>query len=456
MKKNNSWKVLFLVAIVGLCLAGCAQAAGPLTKTIDGNDLGRLDSNLDYQAARELAQLQIDTIILDPTNDAWTDKSVISGSTPLFLAGIEEPSYYEFKVTTDGRDSGYVLVNINRSDLLVPQMSTDGTTVSEQLQVAAGSKNVTIYRYNYRDYVAESNATRSLGQPVAIRGYAGVKSLTGTRSSGFDSENYRESKKRFSTAVREEGCNPQYSRTTLDAYYADLDRQTRAPETIKSKTVYLKNIFVTGTGKRTADYTQPLLPNGVNVTGCGPTAWSIVYAYWFRFKGKTNLFNGTTENLPEVQYGDDTGIVRDVQDEIGKIVRRYYVSGGTAVHPDDMPRGERYGQRYGYSTSSHQQWAYSIWDHHPAASFVYKEISGDRPVICTMDLDSSIFEIMPDHYLVVEAIKKKYVKESGDIKEARLLLNYGWGSYPREWIYYYTDVSGRSTKNFWDFYSLRF
>ncbi len=79
--------------------------------------------------------------------EGWTSDSRVVVGYPIYLPGIEEPSYYEFKVKTGDKDAGYILVNTNQSDVPVPELCISGPTMTELYRRRIGARPFKIYRY---------------------------------------------------------------------------------------------------------------------------------------------------------------------------------------------------------------------------------------------------------------------------------------------------------------------
>jgi hypothetical protein len=485
MKKAIIVYISITVLIV-LLAASCSMVSGPSgQKLVIGNDL---DSNMDLQGAREVARLKLEEWVADPSSDGWDDSAELTTATPVYMAGIEAPSYYEFKVETDVGDAGYILVNVNLTDILVPQLATIGTTICEELKTAAGDEKAKIYRYSHLDFAAETLNRSGEGTLAAVRDGNGIRSVIGTRSQADENERYQQFRKGFTCDVQDAGSYPFYNRDVLQQYYAEDD--TRAPEPKPKKyTTQLKHsyIAINGTQQRTAPHGQTRIDftdddidwgafftlnwgNLVNTThsttmpvGCGPTAWSIVYAYWKDFKGKTELFDGGTTGF---SFSND---VRKAQVKIAKKMGTWHfddlwniipTSENGLTWPDDFYKGEQYARSFGYGTSVKRVNAYVWfdWDRDKAANWVYKYIEKDWPVVALFNTDNKFGDYFPTHYSVVEKAVKYQIKGTSDVKELGMYLNYGGGSVKKggltgEFVYYITH-RGKSTLMFWDFYTV--
>lgn len=178
----------------------------------------------------------------------------------------------------------------------------------------------------------------------------------------------------------------------------------------------------TGPYWHTPSWDQPNDTAGYPV-GCGNTAWAIVYAYWQRFKSKTNLFPGV--DLSRMSRAADCpfgGSISNVMWEIGRLTETEYGENDDGTYGSTlnakMPQGISYARNQGYSSASCVRWVggeRTKWD------AVDAEILADRPVILSICHDGTG---SADHFVTLEATA--YVSRTGS-DAVGYLANFGWG-----------------------------
>ena len=131
-------------AVLSFLLAGCAETT--LSPPVAPEAIV-----LTKERAVELAQEEVREIASGGRTYVWNASSAVTDAFPVYLDGIEGVSYYECKVVTDGKESGYVLVNVNGSDVTVTEASEEGTTLNEYYEEATGRsrEELAVYRYGF-------------------------------------------------------------------------------------------------------------------------------------------------------------------------------------------------------------------------------------------------------------------------------------------------------------------
>ena len=108
---------------------------------------------LTKERAVELAQEEVREIASGGRTYVWNASSAVTDAFPVYLDGIEGVSYYECKVVTDGKESGYVLVNVNGSDVTVTEASEEGPSAFEDTKNGrtVWNSHKWVYAFNMKD-----------------------------------------------------------------------------------------------------------------------------------------------------------------------------------------------------------------------------------------------------------------------------------------------------------------
>lgn len=210
----------------------------------------------------------------------------------------------------------------------------------------------------------------------------------------------------------------------------------------------LNNTF--STGWHLPQWTQ--VRNTTNVlSGCGPLALAMMYAYHRQFTGKTKLFNGLdlNSNVPtpygtypaSSTMGSYNQIIKDVAFQIGADCGANYGASGTGVNINALENdGELYGDRLGYDVHLDSDFGGDFTKGKTALG----HIRGERPCMFQFDSDRNG---SVDHYGAIEGVKymeRKYVWNWYNW-EMWYLVNYGWGN-TRQWICVDAQYSSNATE----------
>jgi hypothetical protein len=384
---------------------------------------------LDEREALLVAQNEVEGMASGSNGDWPVGAKAVKGF-PVFTPGQKLPSYYECKIVdTKGQSAGYVLVNVDRSDLLVPEAAVEGPTITEGYRERLRSKELKVMRLDWLRSVAVASSATDLtrgGVHTGILDSIGFSADGGKRGSEAVQNRLLVD---YSDAYEEARCFPFYDLVSLDEYYAEIEEEI---EMIKSRGTRARwrtiSASLNGTFSasrwHTPAWRQFEKPNG-HAIGCGNTAWAITLAYFKQFHGKTGLFNGVNVNT------------RVMSEEIKDCMRRCAVLCDTwdvaeqgLTWPWKMPRGIGYAAEKGYASSSCSRKRgseYSKFDR------VYNHLLVDKPAILLMHHDGIGGA---DHYIVIEAgrktQKKKYRRWRN--RDVKYLCNFGWGG-TRKWIY---------------------
>lgn len=411
--------------------------------------------------ARGIAQDMLDDMSQDPLL-GWDESSHIAGCYPIYLPGLDAPSYFEFKVKNAEKDAGYILVNVDESDILVPEVSTEGLTLTEMYEKETWEMDLKVVRYNCVRSTAklqedEKNAPAIIAS-IGFSQYGGISlhdsqySANGIklRNRGDDPllEEIESYDQQYQEKVSEKNCVPWETREGLDEYYESvhsLEEETATEEESAVERMYTPRKRV-GTRRRRflrrrflndwhlPQWYQPRNSAGYPV-GCGNVAWAMVYAYWKQFKGKSALFDGTDLLYLYEPGSCNSGIVNDVMWEIFDLTETSHGenSGGKygLTRPSRMAQGIEYAKRKGYNEAYVTRWRGSQSNKFRA---IEEEIENDRPVILLIHDEGFGF---PRHYVAVEGT---YYYKEGLKKSLGYYANFGWGTRDenaglRKWIF---------------------
>jgi len=360
------------------------------------------------------------------------------------LDGVEDVSYYECKVQINGVDAGYVLVNINQTDVLIPQYSTEGKTSSEELSKESGIsvENLQVFRHNWFEMLAEKKTAEGLGDgiPVIARGFDGTGEFR--KGKNLDNTRLQNIRAQFRQRVQQaDGVNSLYIKSAIKQLHA---KDSLIAEALKkypqglSKAAYtdrwtsdeLNNTF--SSGWHLPKWYQVTNEAGM-LSGCGPLGVTMIYAYHRQFNGKTKLFNGVDLNPLSGLSGCGQQPVKDITFQIGVDCGAKYGSSVTSTTLNGLENGgELYGDRLGYDVHMDQDLGGDFTKGKTALSHIRSE----RPCGFAFDSDRDGWT---DHFGTIEGVKyleRKYVWNWYN-REMWYLTNYGWynaGVGKREWI----------------------
>jgi hypothetical protein len=361
------------------------------------------NQRISKEAAMEIAQKEVDYRVNFSENSKWTFKSKVVDAFPIFMDGIENVCYYECKIMTDGLDAGYILVNVNQTDLLISESSQEGITLTERYRAKLDRDDFMVLRYDwFRSTAVEkpSGVVNSHGNVLASIGLE----ETATPENAID--NYRD-------AVLAEGCIPVYSKKEIEDYYQDLQssgytlnwgHNAWAGGDYRDITAELEHKCWCNRNNEcfyTPRWRQFEKSNG-HAIGCGNTAWAIVYGYWAKCKNYNRLFDGDVSDGEKIkQCMRDCARYTETSDVTWKGKKMARTS------PSKMDQGIRYAKNKGYSRSTVQV---KLGSEYNKFDDVKRYLDADKPCIVLVTYTTQIF---PDHYVVIEKGSKRQKKVLG-------------------------------------------
>lgn len=348
------------------------------------------------EVARTLAENELVGFV-SSGESSWTADSKVTELFPVYLPGKTDPSYYECKIETNGSDAGYILVNVDAADLPIVEASESGKTVTEIYREKYGD-DISVIRYSpfYSEILK--------GRLSDGRGVNEILDQIGWENS--DTIN------RLKNAVTAEGVYPGYKKEELEDLHKEALLSARAETRVIAAS--LKN--------PTEKYYQHRLASNGSPVGCGPTAWTIVYAYWKNYKNFNKLFDGKNPD----------SCCHSVMEEIAELCDTTYGKTYGMTLPSKMDNGINYALKYGYSRSNVTN---ENGTYYPKFADIEGSLRGDRPVIMGIHADG-IGAI--DHYVVVVGARKQQKKVLGKWKDRGWITyqcNFGWNEGTDRWIY---------------------
>jgi hypothetical protein len=375
---------------------------------------------LSKSAAVDIARQEVQYRARFGQGSKWKAQSQVVEAYPIYLDGIPGVSYYECKVITGKKDAGYILVNINKNDLLIPESSQEGITLTERYRKMLGREDFAVLRYDWFRSVAveqQSGPDNSFGEKLA--------------DIGFDETSTpRNAVEQFRASVLARGCFPIYQKKDLKTYYNSISVDIAGDHgsgagmgaggggDYRDITAELTNSdWVDREGKKfhTPRWNQFKKPNG-HVIGCGPTAWAIVYGYWDKSKGKSRLFKDDWSDIQDCM--SECARLTDTRDVYERTKKWAYTP------PRNMADAIKYAKNKGYGSSSCKR--VQKLNEFNKFDVIYSELNADKP--CILMLNQSGFGF-PNHYVVVEKATKRQKKKlrGWDDRDVFFTVNYGWG-----------------------------
>lgn len=229
--------------------------------------------------AKQIASEEIAAMLGSCNSVGWTASSQVTDAFPVHLPGKPSPSYYECKIMTDGQPGGYVLVNVDQTDKLIPESTNEGTTNTEQFQQSLGRADIQVIRIVWFHYIATEQQSDEI---IASTGFAPLQPQgLSKKSSGADFTVEENVLSEWSNLIASKGCHPLYTQEQLAQMYTEMDEEQLA-KSLEYRWVTAELDEVFRCGWHTPQWEQIAHPTKSSAVGCGPTAWAIVYAYWRR------------------------------------------------------------------------------------------------------------------------------------------------------------------------------
>ncbi len=383
----------------------------------------------------------------------WPQGAKVKDAFPIYMDGIESVSYYECKVVNQDKDAGYVLVNANKTDIIIPESTTEGVTVTEMYRKKLNRDDFLVIRYDWlRNVAVELTDAVPKATPGEILSSIGFDSNDGEQEGKVDAPTSSADMDvigELQDILQENRVFPIYDEQILDDYYNEeepaVEEEEETDASYRDIMDVLNHTFHRSGRWHTPAWRQIRKPNRQAI-GCGNAAWAIVYGYWRQHKRKTNLFNG--DNVDTTNSGQDS-IAQCMRDCAAYTETRDVINNQGFTWPRKMCQGIQYAKEKGYRISSCRRIRgneFSKFDQ------VFSWIQADKPAIF---LISSKGRMAADHYVVIEGAckRQKRNRRKWRNRDVRYLVNWGHGiGTPPKWIY--VREFGRNTHRVYSGFSI--
>jgi hypothetical protein len=182
--------------------------------------------------------------------------------------------------------------------------------------------------------------------------------------------------------------------------------------------------------RHTPDWYQHRIDN-YHPVGCGPVAWAMVYAYWFQFNGKSQLFSAPDTATrgggdPAVTAAMDE-LVHDTETDHGQFNTQVY----GRTWPGNFCGGVDYAKTRGYR---HSRCLRVRGTEFEKFQHVKRYLEADKPVVLLIKADGR--GMILNHLVVIERARIKQEKVNGNWRDrdVEYFVNYGWGESDSKWI----------------------
>lgn len=353
---------------------------------------------------------------------------------PIYAHGVDGVAYYEIWFTEDDKAvEGWLLISATDKDHPIVNFSM-GTPYSSRLSDVTDA-STKIYRFGVSYFTAEKDdqkigeygvmPTFVTARNSTLSGSGEVNTLTGLeRHSGAEEplegrdfyaiEDYESLKQIFPT---------NYYTTQREQDAKEMTGMLK--EQVISRDPYSYR-WVSGSKTYFTQIAANTSSNNTNCwSGCNNNAWTNVYGWWDRNKGKSNL-------IPTTYYGETSPLYRNtwarqavvdpVQMSIYDYCDTYCSNGGGWTYWSKMHRGYQYASSKGYGYNYQYQWCNSKG--------------------CNVNLANIATEGIANRYeeIVIGANSHMYV-------------GYGWAQQPSNtnatWAYCYPGWSTNNSDNVW-------
>lgn len=198
--------------------------------------VGASDDTTPRNRAFSVAANVLDDMVLEGMS-GWTRESKLANAFPVYIEGVGGVSYYEVKVVTGGRSSGYILVNVNGADIEVPEITMNGVTTTERFRGQLGRDDLKVVRYDWFASGAKSADKEAL---LAVIGFDGTEQVRRVSTDDW-SATVLAFDARYRELASSQKCVPYEDRASLDEYYTELSAASAASGPERPLDTYYRN-----------------------------------------------------------------------------------------------------------------------------------------------------------------------------------------------------------------------
>jgi len=372
----------------------------------------------------------------------------------------DEPVYFEFAVETEGKDDGSIVVNVDRTELVVPEINVGGVALFKMYEDLVDLDEVFLIRHNaFRSLAFNKKTANAEPSVIAYAGFDGGEP-TPKEIGGFYNE-YRTQSIRTKTRNKRKAMivarSPE-ERRAFDLYYKTVDQQLAevkdggdecsrslhrhsmgrmiTPYSWMSQET-LSHIYgwIGGHAWRLPQFFQTTRTRhlkscdyiciGEEPVGCTNRAFASVFAYWDSFhSGFSYLFEG-----PAV-WRDETccGVDSEADGVMWRLNELLDTSEGWTSHAKYL-KAVDYLKERGHC-------GYIDRDAHANYYQIEEDIREDKPVILSVDADA---DVETDYVVAISSAFSRYRVACRDGSRAPFTLleqafYVNWGSTSQKWI----------------------
>lgn len=306
---------------------------------------------------------------------------------PIYAYGVEGVAYYEVWLTKDGKSTqGWLLLSVTDKDYPLVNFSHEGTPYSQKVLNKAFERGVDIkqsdriYRFGVSYFTLEDKEGKLLADYGNMPTWLPLKIEISGKGKGDSKTDIFEYEKIKEEPIRDVHFRLIESYEKLKVHFTDSyftskraklaqEMQKRIFPKIGHGEVYRKKQnphyiywWIENYGNQCL-YTQISSNSSYNWTGCwsgcNNNAWTSLYGWWDKNKGKINLIptTSTGESCPTYR---NTKVRRDVVDPVQMWLRgtcsTYCSGGGGWTKWKNAWKGYKWAKNLGYGYSYWYQW----------------------------------------------------------------------------------------------------
>lgn len=295
--------------------------------------------------AMQIARDFLQTGVAAQANSEWAANAEIISASPMYVEGVKEISYYDCKTVLGGQDAGYIIVNVNNTDVTVPEYSAYGTSITERIFNIPESRSsgAKIYRYGHFRYLVLANNARGEKDVLVDYNYSNWgKTYTGNN---INKDNISTERVAFTTQVKKFGSAIEVDRSIVEESNTDYLSNSRDKDDIWGG----GSLPGADTWFPNWKFTNVPDDNEINQTAI---AFGKVYAYWYKQHGRSRLFEGAGFGSYKNATYDDSVVWRAlkvIHDDVG-------TSSGRSLERKAIKYGNGYNYNFACDVDYSDRW----------------------------------------------------------------------------------------------------